>query len=274
VKAGVYVPNFGDYADPERLVSLAREAERAGWDGFFLYDHVADDAYGASPGDDVADPWILLAAIASETSRIRLGPLVTPVARRRPAKLAREIASLDRLSQGRLIFGAGLGAGKSYRRFGEDDDPAVRAGKLDEGLEVIAGLLRGEPFSFEGHHHVLRDARFLPVPVQPHVPFWIAGIWPFRRPFQRAARWDGAFPLGRDRPHLAPEALAEIGRFIAERRESDAPFDLIACGATRGPDESREPWARAGATWWLEWLEPERGGFAALRERVLAGPPR
>lgn len=274
MKHGVYVPNFGEYADPATLVSLAVDAERAGWDGFFVYDHLADDAYGMRPGEAVADPWILLAAIACATARIRLGPMVTPVARRRPAKLAREIASLDRLSNGRLIFGAGLGSAEGYRRFGEADDARLRAEKLDEGLEVLAGLLSGERFSFEGRHQRVREARFRPVPLQPRVPVWIAGIWPFRRPFRRAARWDGAFPLGREAPSLGPEPLREVAEFIAAQRSDDAPFDLVACGATDSAAETREAWARAGASWWFEWLEPDRGPLAALRERVLAGPPR
>ena len=271
---GVYAPNFGDYADPERIVALAVECERAGWDGFFLYDHLAADAYGAHPGDAVADPWILLAAIACATQRIRLGPMVTPLARRRPAKLAREIATLDRLSGGRLIFGVGLGAEESYAPFGEDGDPARRAEKLDEGLEVLAGLLSGAPFSFEGRHHSVRDATFRPTPLQsPRVPIWVAGGWPRRRPFRRAAQWDGAFPLGRDVPVLTPDEIAQVADYVRERRTSDAAFDLVACGATDA-GASVEAYARAGATWWFEWLEPDRGSFTALRERVLAGPPR
>ncbi len=275
MKHGVYVPNFGEYADPERLLSLARSTEESGWDGFFLYDHLVDDAYGMAPGDPIADPWILLAAIAASTRRIRLGPMVTPVARRRPAKLAREIASLDHLSAGRLIFGAGLGGAAAFAPFGEDAAPEARAQRLDEGLEIVASLLRGEPVSHHGPHHRLRQATFLPAQLQrPRVPVWIAGIWPFPRPFARAARWDGVFPLSRDHPVLTPNEIREVADCVRSHRGDDSPFDLVAAGATTaGADEHVRACEKAGATWWFEWLEPARGSIDEMRDRVLAGPP-
>jgi alkanesulfonate monooxygenase SsuD/methylene tetrahydromethanopterin reductase-like flavin-dependent oxidoreductase (luciferase family) len=91
-------------AEPSRVVELAKSAEAAGWDGFFLWDHIL-----AVPGMPVADSWITMAAVAQATARMRLGMLVTPLARRRPWVVAREAATLDRLSKGRLVVGVGLG---------------------------------------------------------------------------------------------------------------------------------------------------------------------
>ncbi len=150
VRYGICVPNLAEFSDPRRVAALARRAEEAGWDGFFVWDHVVF-AYGVP---ETADPWVLLTVIATATERIRLGPLVTPVARRRPGTLARQATSLDRLSGGRLIFGAGLGftLPAEYGTWGESVDPRVVAGRLDEGLEVLARLWSGERVDFRGEH--------------------------------------------------------------------------------------------------------------------------
>ena len=139
VRFGISVPNFAEYADPRLLTALAREAEAAGWDGFFLWDHILIERSWRMP---MADPWVALAAIAAATERIRLGPLVTPLARRRPWKVARETVTLDHLSGGRTILGVGLGhpPEAEYAAFGEEPDARVRALKLDEGLDVLTGL--------------------------------------------------------------------------------------------------------------------------------------
>src|SRR5215203_1024282 len=107
VRYGVSVPNFGVGVDARAITELAREAEEAGWDGFFLWDHLLAFSPGSVP---VVDPWVALTAVALSTSRLRLGPMVTPLPRRRPVKLARETVSLDHLSGGRLILGVGIGA--------------------------------------------------------------------------------------------------------------------------------------------------------------------
>ncbi|MGH2737120.1 MAG: LLM class flavin-dependent oxidoreductase, partial [Actinomycetota bacterium] len=171
MRYGIGVPNVREYADPELLVSLATEAEEHGWDGFFVWDHLV---YRES-GDPVADPWIATAAIAQATARVRIGVLVAALARRRPWKVARETATLDVLSGGRLIVGAGLGslAEGEFAAFGEDPNDRVRAAKLDESLEIIAGLWSGDEFSFAGAHFRVDPVRFRPVPVQrPRPPLW------------------------------------------------------------------------------------------------------
>jgi len=279
VKYGLYLPNFGPFGDARVLAELARDAERAGWDGFFLWDHVARP--GAPP---VVDPWIALTAIAVATERIRIGALVTPLARRRPWKVARETASLDQLSNGRLVFGAGLGssggAEVEWAAFGEETDLVRRARMLDEGLEIVTGLWRGEPFDFEGTQFRVRGAQFLPKPTQaPRIPVWIAGYWPHRAPLRRAARWDGLFALFADGPPHDAEQLAEAVAFVRAERTSSADFDVVYCADRDAPVE---PYARAGATWWLRHLKPEAFGgtwtepwpLEQMRARIASGPPR
>jgi alkanesulfonate monooxygenase SsuD/methylene tetrahydromethanopterin reductase-like flavin-dependent oxidoreductase (luciferase family) len=226
---GIFVAPFDELSDPRLVADLAREAEDAGWDGFFVWDHIRYSA----PVEAVSDPWIVLAAVASATERVRLGPLVTPLARRRIHKLARETVTLDRLSRGRLVLGVGLGGDRhdEFEPFGDPADPVERGRLLDEGLEKLAGYW---------------DGGLLPPPVQrPRIPVWVAARYPNRRPVRRAARWDGLFPI--DLP--GPEALAEL---VAEVPARDG-YDVIASvplGADLGP------WEAAGATWCLTEFGP------------------
>ena len=162
MKFGINLPPFADFASPLAIADLAAEAERAGWDGFFLWDHMI-----FSPAFfPIADPWVALAAAAMRTQQIRLGTMLTPLARRRPWKLARETVSLDQLSAGRFTLGVGLGdpAQWEYGFFKEETDARLRAEKLDEGLAVLTGLWSGEPFSFQGKHYQIRDACCEPKP--------------------------------------------------------------------------------------------------------------
>ena len=175
---GIDVPNHSAYSDPRLLVELACEAEAAGWDGFFIWDHLVRWNDRRIP---VVDPWITLAAIAVKTERICLGPMVTPLARRRPWKLARETVTLDHLSGGRLILGIGLGSRSTaeFKAFGDEGDPKARAAMLDEGLEVLAGLWSGHAFSYSGKYYQIEETQFRPPPVQsPRIPIWVAGTWP------------------------------------------------------------------------------------------------
>ena len=182
MRFAINLPNFGEYGDARRLAELARETEAAGWDGFFIWDVFGGDSAAPVPVDD---PWIALAAIAATTERIRLGTMVTPLPRRRPWKLARQAASLDHLSGGRLILGVGIGTPpEEFARFGEEPDPRIRAEMLDEGLEVLTGLWSGEPFSFHGRHYRVEEATLLPRPVQqPRIPSGSVGPGRASRPF-------------------------------------------------------------------------------------------
>lgn len=278
---GISVPNFGDYADPRRLAAFAREAEEAGWDGFFVWDHMT---FMRGVTLEIADPWVLLAAIACRTERVKLGALVTPVARRRPWKLAREVTTLDHLSNGRMIFGAGLGApaDSEFADFGEDPDPRVRAAKLDEGLAILRGLWSGEPFAFDGAHYRLHEVTFRPTPLQERLPVWIAGTWPHRPPFRRAARWDGVVPLGANDAWdetMPPEEVRALLAYVREQQTAEErarPFDVAITGSTHGlEDASRVASYRdAGATWWIESISGYRGAFEEMRARVRQGPVR
>jgi alkanesulfonate monooxygenase SsuD/methylene tetrahydromethanopterin reductase-like flavin-dependent oxidoreductase (luciferase family) len=279
----VGVPNVREYADPRLLVELSVEAEAAGWDGVFVWDHIAREE---DPSVPATDPWIAIAGMAVRTQRVRLGMMVTPLARRRPWKVARETVALDALSGGRFTLGVGLGGGPQaeFASFGEPADARVRAELLDEGLAILDGLWSGEPFSFQGEHHRVSGAHFLPRAVQqPRVPVWVAGRWPNRRPFRRAARWDGLFPLfeGVGAGEMAtPEMLAEALRYTREHRADDgAPFDValecVSAGEDRAADAAlAAAYADAGLTCWVEALGWFRGPLDAMRERVRRGPPR
>jgi probable F420-dependent oxidoreductase len=275
VRFALNVPNFGQYGDALLLAGLAREAEESGWDGFFVWDHIAWEG-----AENYADPWISLAAIAVETSGIRLGPMVTPLPRRRPWKVAHEAATLDRLSEGRLILGVGLGGReREFGFFGEETDAKRRAAMLDEGLEILAKMWGAEPFTHRGEHYEITEAHLTPAPVQrPRTPIWIAGMWPRKRPFHRALRWDGYAPERADGGPMTPEDVREITESASEQRGRDEPFDIRISGSTHGesPDEARRKvalLAEAGATWWDETLPPSGMSLEEARERVRLGPP-
>ena len=275
VRYGIFLPNFGPFSDARALQELAAEAEGAGWDGLFLWDHIAFDVADAR----VVDPWIALTAVATATERLRMGALITPIARRRPWKLARETVSLDRLSGGRLVFGTGLGysAPVEFAAFGETVDDRRRAEILDEGLELLDRFWSGEPVRFQGTHFEVDSVAFLPRPVQePRIPVWVAGWWPHKRPMIRAARWDGVFPeRAPDGTTPTPNEVQAIRHIISEHRQSDGPFDIVLDGEST-PESLPATLAEyegAGVTWWLEKVHPERlFSIEGARERIVAGP--
>ena len=192
MKFGFYTPNFDYCGDAKLLAELAYEAEQAGWDGFFIWDYL-------QVIDPAADPWVALVAMAVRTERIRLGPLVTPVPRRHIAKLAREVITLDHLWNGRVILGVGAGYASlpDYAAFGDGADARVRAAELDEGLEVLAELMSGNPVQHHGEHYQVECSAFQPSLQRPHVPLWVAASWPSKKPLERAAQWDGVVRLVR-----------------------------------------------------------------------------
>jgi alkanesulfonate monooxygenase SsuD/methylene tetrahydromethanopterin reductase-like flavin-dependent oxidoreductase (luciferase family) len=247
-KRGIFVAPFDELVEPSLLAELARAAEQRGWDGLFLWDHVNYEP----PVRAVADVWIALAAVACATDRLRIGPMVTPLSRRRVQKVARETVTLDHLSGGRLTFGVGLGADRNeLEPFGEVVDPRERAQLLDQGMERLTALWAGD---------------FEPTPVQqPRIPVWVAGRWPKRRPLRRAARWDGYFPIGL----TGPDDLAVLGSELRDLRgDRHGPFDLVV---EIDPGADPEPWESAGATWVLTSLEsPPR--LEEVRAAIEAGP--
>lgn len=251
VGSALWLPLFDRLAEPLVVAHLAGEAEAAGWHGFFVWDRLS----WPQPVRQVADPWITLAAVAAVTEHLRIGPMVTPVARRRPAKLARETVTLDRLSGGRLTLGIGLGSdryGSELTRTGEQCDDRLRSHLLDEAMQVLTAAWSGEPVHHRGAHYTIDGLRFLPRPVQrPRVPVWVAGYPGRIRPLHRAARYDGYFPL--DLEH--PDQLAEIvARLTDLRGPATTPYD-IAVGLP--PDADPGPYIAAGATWWMPDFPPE-----------------
>src|ERR671914_3127282 len=210
MRSGLFMPLFDALADPAVVARLSAEAEEAGWHGVFVWDNLRY----REPVVDVADPWITLAAMATATERIRLGPMVTPLARRRPVKVARETATLDRLSNGRLILGVGLGSdefGSEYSITGEELDERKRAGMLDEALEILQAAWSGELVQHRGEHYTVDGMRFLPRPVQrPGVPIWVAGFYGKPRPLRRAARYQGFFPVNLEHPEQLAEIVAQL----------------------------------------------------------------
>lgn len=272
MKFGLDVPIHREYSDPGLLVDLAKSAEDKGWDGFFLQDSMASD-------DPLADPWICLSAIARETEKIRIGALLTALPRRRPWKVARETSSLDLLSGGRLIFGAGLGFNPAdFESFGEDASLRVRAAMLDEGLHLLNRFWSGERVTFEGAHYQVQDVRIVPRPLQrPRIPIWLGGGWPVRAPFRRAARWDGIYVMTEKSTggKMTPADIEEMRAFIFEQRSDQSHFDVVFADKTsRGSGKSQEQigeFGEAGVTWWLEGLwsmSPEEA-----KARIGAGPP-
>jgi probable F420-dependent oxidoreductase len=255
--------NIGTYADPRVGVEIARAAEASGWDGIFVWDHLA-----FVWGPPAADPWVTLAAVAASTERIRIGTAVTPVARRRPQVLAHQVATLDVLSGGRVVFGAGLGGSPSeFSKFGDPDDARTRAEMLDEGLELLRALWSGEPVEHRGEHYTVDGVTLAPRPVQQPLPVWIGGNRPASR--RRAARWDGwcadtADPTGMTMsPDDVARGVASIGR--------GEGFDVAVIGYRDRADP--RAYEAAGATWWLESVHDLRGPLEAMLDVVRAGPP-
>ena len=257
MQAALFLPLFNELFDPQVVVELTVEAEARGWDGVFVWDHLRYP----EPVEEVADPWIVMAAMAAATERVRIGPMVTPVPRRRPQVLARATVTLDHLSNGRLTFGVGIGGdrGGELSLFGEELEPRARAVLLDDGLARLDRWWRGE---------AVDETMLLPRPVQrPRIPVWVASHFPYRAPVRRAALWDGWFPIGLPRP----DDLAGLLDYARQHRSSDSPFDVAVQGI---PDADPRPWVDAGATWWLVRFDPFTVTVAEVRAAIENGPPR
>ncbi len=291
MRFAISMPNFGTGLDADLVADLAVTAEGAGWDALFLWDHTL--AFVPGPVD-LVDPWISLAVAATRTSRIRLGTAVTPLPRRRPVDVARQVVTLDRLSRGRVTLGVGIGAMPfEWEYSGEEPDLVVRGDMLDEALDVVERLWTAQPVRHEGTHYRLSGpdgwgALHHPPPVQrPRVPVWVAGTWLGEgstggRPLRRAARWDGVFPMRLDSTWDPPDT-AGVAAVIERHRGTLDGYDVAVPGETDGaaPAPVVRAHADAGATWWVESIQPWRFGFTdsgpwpwrAMTERIAAGPP-
>ena len=281
MRYAITLPNMN--YDAQVIADLAVDAEEAGWDGAFVWDCI-------NMGNSSAhDPWMILAAIAARTRRIRLGTLITPLSRRRPWKVARETVTLDHLSNGRFILPVGLGetSDGGFSGVGEELDRKKRAQMLDESLDIIDGLWSGAPFSYNGEHYHIKEMTFLPKPVQvPRIPIWVVGAWPRKKSMQRVLRYDGILPSKMNQDgsfaDMTPDDLRAMKAFIEEQRTLVTPFDIVTEGETPGDDAEKaasivQPLAEAGVTWWLEavWQTPERErGAEGMRRRIMQGPSR
>lgn len=273
MRRGLFLAPFDELADARLLAELAARAEARGWDGIFLWDHIQYPEAVA----EIADAWTTLAAIATATERVRIGALVTPLARRRPWVVARQALTLDHLSGGRLVLGFGVGGDSNgeMAEFGEEPEARRRAEMLDEGLELLTTIMAGEPIDHRGSHFTVRSRAFRPLPVQrPRIPIWLGARWSARRPIERAARWDGVFPLG-----LEPAMVGELAaRIVALRPAGAGGFELVAAAP---PGADPRPWAEAGLDWLLTTLGPAPLGdggpdemlpLGAVRAAIDAGP--
>src|SRR6266508_2726446 len=269
IKYGFVLP----YGDARIAAEMAYEAEQAGWDGFFVWEPV----WGI-------DAWVSLTAAAMRTERIRLGTMLTPISRMRPWKIASETATLDNLSNGRVILSIGLGAIDSgFEAFGEVTDRKTRAELLDEGLEILTGLWKGQPYRFDGKHYKVKETEFLPPPApvqKPRIPIWIVGAWPSKKSMQRVLRYDGLLPQTlKPIKGFNPAILREINEYIQSHRKDTSHFDIVVEGKTPWNNKREaativREWANAGATWWNEAMWDAMDRLDAVRERVRQGPPR
>lgn len=267
-----FVITGGDAAE---IVEMGVEVEEAGWDAAFGWETV----YGL-------DPWVYLRARAARTSRIRLGTLLTPPSRRRPWKLASEVATLDRLSNGRAVLIVGLGATMTgFAEVGEETDRKIRAELLDESLSLMQQFWTGEPFTQTGKHYQvdwnMPEWNLKPVQ-QPRVPIWTVALWPSARSMNRAFSLDGCLPYVKGETEtenaISSHDVAAIRAAATERKSAGEHFDIVIEGVTPlGDDAALERvrgFAEAGATWWIESMWENPGGLDAVRDRIAAGPPR
>ena len=258
-RRGLFVAPFDLLADPRLVGDLAAAAEAAGWDGFFVWDHLQ---YGERV-TAIADVWTCCAAVAMRTEGLLFGPMVTPLARRRPQVVARQAASLAALSGGRFVLGLGLGDDwvGEFSAFGDEPDPKVRGRMLDEGLDVLTALLSGEPVDHDGVHYAAREVRFRPAPA---VPIWLAGRFGNRAPMRRAARHDGFFVIGLERP----EDLDEVAAGLAGH-SPEPGFEVVV---DLRPEQDPAPWRECGASWVLTRVGPFDLDLAEV-ERIIEGGP-
>lgn len=280
---GLVLANMADIADTAALVDYGVAAEAAGWDGVFLIDHLI---YPPEQHEGCSDPWMTLAGIAARTDSIRLASWVTPVARRQPWQLARDLATLDRLSDGRVILGTGLGSEPDYTPFGRSYNTTKVSERYDEALEVIAGLWRGKPFSYDGEHFTLEDVVMLPTPAQePRIPIVTGGFWPNKAPFRRGARWDGIAPLSPvirgvadnatqgDEVTASPEdelrAMVEYYLVVA-----DEPGEIILpVDFPHAPPNVLDLYESMGVTWGLTTTWDQSHNYNLTMDRIQEGPP-
>jgi alkanesulfonate monooxygenase SsuD/methylene tetrahydromethanopterin reductase-like flavin-dependent oxidoreductase (luciferase family) len=253
------------WADAQEVGDLAAAAEDAGWDGIFVWEPV----WGV-------DAWIALGLAAARTTRIRLGTMLTPPSRRRPWELASQVATVDRISAGRVTLSVGLGAiDTGFETFGEECDRRTRAELMDECLDVVCGLWAGQPFGYDGDHYRVRPTDFPTIghTVQsPRVPIWCVAALGRPKSMRRAHRWDGIIPQVIEPGEVRQPDLSELAALRDELDRDDV--DIVVEGSAT--DHSPAAYAEAGATWWIESMWDavgEHSPVAAAYDRLMLGPP-
>jgi alkanesulfonate monooxygenase SsuD/methylene tetrahydromethanopterin reductase-like flavin-dependent oxidoreductase (luciferase family) len=280
MKFGLYLCNYGAYANPENLKKISIAAEESNWDGIYLWDHINPSKQGVN----VIDPWIALSIVAFNTNKIRLGTTVTPIPRRRPRKLARETVSIDHLSNGRFTLGVGIGSPPEdeFGYFGEPTNQKIRGEMLDEGLDILEGLWSGEPYKFKGeHYNISKPVKFLPKPIQqPRIPIWTAGFWNYTsyKAFRRAAKYDGCIPIiqkMKDKSRI--DVYRDIKNYIEKYRDISDPFDLVLLLTYPNSKKLFQDTLNefeGTATWWLQsgynW---QAKSIDVILENIRQGPP-
>ena len=270
MKCGFVLP----YADARDAVDLAVMAEEHGWEGFFVWEPV----WGI-------DAWMCLAAAAVRTERILLGTMLSPLSRMRPWKIAGEVATLDCLSGGRAILSVGLGAADTgFHQFGEETDMRVRAELMDEALDIVTGLWRGQPFSYSGRHYTVEPCDFFPPPSPIRQTVWVVGLWGSKKSMSRATKYQGLLPSVRGDDgkwrKMVPEDVRQMREF-ATNAGCGSGYDIVVEGTTPGDDRQAardevEQWQAAGATWWIEsqWhVQSEQDAAERVKARIRQGPP-
>jgi alkanesulfonate monooxygenase SsuD/methylene tetrahydromethanopterin reductase-like flavin-dependent oxidoreductase (luciferase family) len=250
MRFGLLCANIGSYSDPRFVADVAEAAEASGWEGLFIWDHLA-----FVWGMPTADPWVTLTACALRTSKILLGPGITPVPRRRVQDLALTVATLDRVSGGRVVFGAGLGGNRAeFERFGESFSVKRRFVLLDEGLATLRAWWDGREV----------DGVELNPPPAGRVPIWVGGN--SEQALSLAARYDGWFAntAGKDDMTMTPEELAAKAAAVGDGEIVVHGYSRVASPADYGA---------AGATWWLENLSDSYGPPDDMLALIRQGPP-
>ena len=280
----VVLPNWVAGVDVSSLVDAAVTAEEAGWDGVLLADHLIfppPPAGGQAQRDmepmAFPDPWVTLAAIAERTERIRLGSWVTPIPRRQPWQLARDLATLDQLSGGRVVLGAGVGRKSDYEAFGQPWNLAEMWRRFDETADLLDAFWRGEAVNHRGHHFTVSDAVLLPTPVQRRrIPIVVGGIWPSTRSLVRGARWDGIVPhvpgdgvIPPDSTPVEGHLRAVVGHYRSLVEEpGEIWLPLYPPGAS---SEYRDVCRKLGATWLYRIKEGD--AWSISLDGIGRGPP-
>ncbi len=274
MKHGIFLPPFDGLADAAKMAELAVVAEDSGWDGFFVWDHLRY----ASPVRDILDPYACLTLMAARTSRITLGPMVTPLIRRRPQVVARQAVAVDRLSHGRLVMGFGIGDDYPEGElacFGEITDAGERGRALNEGISIFQGLVSGEEVNVTGEFLKSERVSFYPTAYRAGgIPVWTAGRWPNPAPIRRAARHQGMMVI----QLTEPEQVLDLKEKLVDAGADLATFEIVLWGQrdenmVYREDERYVQWAQAGVTWFLTGPGPYNLVFEEVHEYIAAGPP-